>query len=78
MFRIVISSLRAMKNAALNLVQCNRSSEYLAKLMEERFGIPYLEVNFFGVENCCEFLFKIGEFFDVSVEDKVEEGGSKG
>ena len=70
-----IERIRAMKNASLNLVQCSRSSEFLAKLMKERFGIPFLDVNFFGIENCCDSLRKIGEFFDTHskiVEETIE------
>ncbi len=59
-----IDRIKAMKNASLNLVQCSRSSQFLAELMEEKFGIPFIEVNFFGIENCCESLLKLAEFFD--------------
>jgi len=68
-----IERIRAMKNASLNLVQCSRSSEFLAKLMKERFGIPFLDVNFFGIENCCDSLRKIGEFFDIRVIEETIE-----
>jgi len=70
-----IEKIRNMKNASLNLVQCSRSSEFLAKLMEEKFGIPYLDVNFFGIENCCESLRRIAEFFPTHssvIEDFID------
>jgi nitrogenase molybdenum-iron protein alpha chain len=59
-----IDRIKAMRRARLNLVQCSRSSIFLAELMKERFGIPFIEVNFFGIQNCCESLRRIAEFFD--------------
>lgn len=37
--------------ASLNIVQCAGSMTYLAKEMEEKYGIPYIKVSFFGVED---------------------------
>ena len=47
--------------AALNIVQCAGSSTYLAKRMEEDFGIPYLKVSFFGVEDTTASLIRVAE-----------------
>lgn len=37
--------------ASLNIVQCAGSMTYLAKRMEEEFGIPFIKVSFFGIED---------------------------
>ncbi len=37
--------------ATLNIVQCAGSSTYLANRMEDEFGIPYIKVSFFGIED---------------------------
>lgn len=37
--------------ATLNIVQCAGSSMYLANRMQEEFGIPYIKVSFFGIED---------------------------
>jgi nitrogenase molybdenum-cofactor synthesis protein NifE len=37
--------------ASLNIVQCAGSMTYLAKEMEEKYGIPYIKVSFFGIED---------------------------
>jgi len=50
--------------AHLNLVQCQKSSRYLADSMEERFNIPQIRVNFFGVEETSKSLRSIAEFFN--------------
>jgi len=37
--------------ASLNIVQCAGSMTYLAKEMEKKFGIPFIKVSFFGIED---------------------------
>jgi nitrogenase molybdenum-cofactor synthesis protein NifE len=48
-------------SAALNVVQCAGSSVYLAKQMEETFGIPYFRVSFFGVEDTSQSIMHVAE-----------------
>lgn len=47
--------------ASLNIVQCAGSSTYLAQQMEEEFGIPYMKVSFFGVEDTTASLIRVAE-----------------
>lgn len=47
--------------AALNIVQCAGSSTYLANRMEEEFGIPFMKVSFFGVEDTTQSLLHVAE-----------------
>lgn len=47
--------------ATLNVVQCAGSSTYLANLMEEEMGIPYIKVSFFGIEDTTSSLIRIAE-----------------
>ncbi len=54
--------------ASLNIVQCAGSMTYLAKEMEEKYGIPYLKVSFFGVEDTKLSLLKIAEAYGGSDE----------
>jgi nitrogenase molybdenum-cofactor synthesis protein NifE len=49
--------------AALNLVQCSGATMELAKMMQEAFGIPFLRVSYFGVEDMAEALYGIAAFF---------------
>lgn len=53
--------------ASLNVVQCAGSSTYLANLMEEEMGIPYLKVSFFGMEDTADSLIRIAEALSDSV-----------
>jgi nitrogenase molybdenum-cofactor synthesis protein NifE len=48
-------------NATLNIVQCAGSSTYLANRMEEEFGISYIKVSFFGIEDTTASLIRIAE-----------------
>ncbi len=43
--------LKSAAGAKLNIVQCAGSMHYLARMMEERFGIPFINVSFCGVED---------------------------
>jgi len=49
--------------ADLNVVMCHRSINYLAEMMEKKYGIPWFKVNFVGAEASAKSLIKIAEFF---------------
>ncbi len=47
--------------ASLNIVQCAGSSTYLANRMEEEFGIPFIKVSFFGIEDTTASLIRVAD-----------------
>jgi nitrogenase molybdenum-iron protein alpha chain len=58
----------------LNGVMCHRSINYIADMMEKKFGIPWIKVNFIGAEAAKKTLRKIARFFDSKkLTDRVEE-----
>ncbi len=60
--------------ADLNLVMCHRSINYMAEMMETKYGIPWMKVNFIGAESTAKGLRKIGEYFeDEELKAKIEE-----
>lgn len=60
--------------ADLNLVMCHRSINYMAEMMETKYGIPWMKVNFIGVESTAKALRKVGEYFeDETLKAKIEE-----
>ena len=71
------STVGAMENAHtadLNIVQCHRSINYMGDMMETKYGIPWMKVNFVGVESTAKSLRKIAEYFDdAELKAKVEE-----
>lgn len=59
--------------AMLNTVMCHRSINYIAEMMEKKFGIPWIKVNFIGAESAAKSLRKIAQYFESSqLRDRVE------
>ena len=50
--------------AELNCVMCHRSINYVADMMEKKYGPPWIKVNFIGAHASAKSLRKIAEFFD--------------
>ncbi|MGA7874959.1 MAG: nitrogenase molybdenum-iron protein alpha chain [Desulfoferrobacter sp.] len=60
--------------ADLNLIMCHRSINYVAEMMETKYGIPWMKVNFIGAQATAKSLRKIAKYFeDQGLIDKVEE-----
>jgi len=60
--------------ADLNAVMCHRSINYVADMMETKYGIPWVKVNFIGAEAAAKSLRKIAQYFgDKALIDRVEE-----
>jgi nitrogenase molybdenum-iron protein alpha chain len=58
----------------LNVVMCHRSINYLAEMMETKYGIPWFKVNFIGAESTAKSFRKIAEFFgDPALIKQVDE-----
>jgi nitrogenase molybdenum-iron protein alpha chain len=58
----------------LSVVQCHRSNNYMADMMEKKFKIPWLKVNFIGANATAKSLRKIGQFFESKkLTDRIEE-----
>ncbi|WP_462269863.1 nitrogenase iron-molybdenum cofactor biosynthesis protein NifE [Desulfobacter sp.] len=55
-------------NAALNVVQCSGSVTHLAKQMEKEYGIPFIRVSYFGIEDTSDALYQVAVFFDKNPE----------
>ncbi|OCC14795.1 Nitrogenase (molybdenum-iron) alpha chain [Dissulfuribacter thermophilus] len=60
--------------ANVNLVQCHRSINYMAEMMETKFGIPWIKVNFIGVKATSKSLRKLAAFFeDDALTEQIEK-----
>lgn len=60
--------------ADLNAVMCHRSINYVAEMMEKKFGIPWIKINFIGAEATAKSLRKIAKYFDEpELTERVEE-----
>jgi nitrogenase molybdenum-iron protein alpha chain len=59
-----IESYEYAQEADLNLVMCHRSINYIAEMMEKKYGIPWFKVNFIGANASAKSLRKLAEYFD--------------
>jgi nitrogenase molybdenum-iron protein alpha chain len=68
-----LAELESTPHAKLNLIHCYRSMNYISRHMEEKYGIPWIEYNFFGPTKIAESLRSIASHFD----DKIKEGAEQ-
>jgi nitrogenase molybdenum-cofactor synthesis protein NifE len=60
-----VDDIRRAHGAGLNLVQCSGSTQDLAKMMRDDFGIPFVRVSWIGIEDVAESLYSIAEHFEL-------------
>ncbi|PCH69720.1 MAG: nitrogenase iron-molybdenum cofactor biosynthesis protein NifE [Bacteroidales bacterium] len=58
-----IDEIRQAHKASLNVVQCSGSMMHLAKEMEDKYGIPFIKVSYFGIEDMADALYEVARFF---------------
>ena len=68
-----IAELENSPKAKLNVLHCYRSMNYISRHMEEKYGVPWVEYNFFGPTKIAESLRKIASYFD----DNIKEGAER-
>ncbi len=60
--------------ADLNAVMCHRSINYVADMLEVKYGIPWIKVNFIGADSTAKSLRKIAQYFgEQELIDQVEK-----
>lgn len=60
--------------ADLSCVMCHRSINYVADMLETKYGIPWIKVNFIGAEATAKSMRKIAQYFgDKDLIDLVEK-----
>lgn len=50
--------------AKLSILMCHRSINYSNKMMEQKFGVPWLKVNYIGIEATIKSLREMAKFFN--------------
>ncbi|GBC61748.1 nitrogenase iron-molybdenum cofactor biosynthesi s protein NifE [Desulfonema ishimotonii] len=58
-----VDDVRRSHGAALNVVQCSGAMTFLAEMMKERFGTPYIRVSYFGLEDQSKALYDVAAHF---------------
>lgn len=61
-------------HADLNCIMCHRSINYVAEMIEKKYGVPWIKVNFLGANSTAKSLRKIAEYFDdPDLTERVEQ-----
>ncbi len=61
-----VREIERAHGASLNVVQCAGSMTPLAKAMEREYGVPYIRVSFFGIEDTSDALYTTAKLMDDS------------
>jgi nitrogenase molybdenum-cofactor synthesis protein NifE len=65
-----IADVRRCHGASLNVVQCSGAMTFLAEMMKEKYGIPYIRVSYFGIEDMANALYDVADHFEAFPEIK--------
>ncbi|MEM5345590.1 nitrogenase molybdenum-iron protein alpha chain [Paraburkholderia azotifigens] len=68
-----LAELENTPKARLNLLHCYRSMNYISRHMEEKYGIPWVEYNFFGPTMIEKSLREIASRFDNTIKANAEK-----
>ena len=69
-----VEQIRRAHKANLNVVQCSGSMVHLAKEMKKKYGIPFMKVSYFGIEDMSDALYEVARFFkDDKMMQKARE-----
>jgi nitrogenase molybdenum-cofactor synthesis protein NifE len=67
-----VENIKRSHGAALNVVQCSGSMMHLAERMEEKYGIPFIRVSYFGIEDMSKALYDVAEHFQDDDPEMME------
>lgn len=59
-----IDGFERAHTADLNCVMCHRSINYVADMIERKYGVPWIKVNFIGAKSTAKSLRKIAQYFE--------------
>ena len=68
-----VENIKRSHGAALNVVQCSGSMMHLAERMKEQYGIPYIRVSYFGIEDMSKALYDVAEHFKDSYPEIMQQ-----
>ncbi|GBG03306.1 nitrogenase molybdenum-iron protein alpha chain [Azospira sp. I13] len=68
-----LAEMEKTPKAKLNLLHCYRSMNYISRHMEEKYGIPWVEYNFFGPSKIAASLREIASHFDDKIKENTEK-----
>ncbi|TIT90118.1 MAG: nitrogenase molybdenum-iron protein alpha chain, partial [Mesorhizobium sp.] len=68
-----LAEIERAPKAKLNLIHCYRSMNYICRHMEEKYGVAWMEYNFFGPSQIEASLRNIAKHFGPEIEEKTEK-----
>jgi nitrogenase molybdenum-iron protein alpha chain len=68
-----LAEIERAPKAKLNLIHCYRSMNYICRHMEEKYGMPWVEYNFFGPSQITESMRRIASQFDDHIKEQTEK-----
>ncbi|PPQ35498.1 nitrogenase molybdenum-iron protein alpha chain [Rhodopila globiformis] len=68
-----LTEMERAPKAKLNLIHCYRSMNYICRHMEEKYGVPWMEYNFFGPSQIADSLRNIAAHFDETIQQNAEK-----
>ncbi|MFV1950612.1 MAG: nitrogenase molybdenum-iron protein alpha chain [Nitrospinota bacterium] len=67
-----IEDMALTNQAKVILIHCYRSMNYIARHMEDKYGLPWVEYNFFGPTKIKNSIREVASFFDDRIKEKGE------
>ncbi|MEQ8825234.1 MAG: nitrogenase molybdenum-iron protein alpha chain [Filomicrobium sp.] len=68
-----LAEIERAPKAKLNLIHCYRSMNYICRHMEEKYGVGWMEYNFFGPSQIAASLRAIAAKFDETIQENAEK-----
>ena len=69
-----IEAFERAHTSDLNCVMCHRSINYVADMIEKKYGVPWCKVNFIGADSTAKSLRKIAAYFeDAELIERTEQ-----
>jgi nitrogenase molybdenum-cofactor synthesis protein NifE len=65
-----VDDIRKSHGATLNVVQCSGAMTFLAEMMKEKYGIPYIRASYFGIDDMAKALYDVADRFEENPEIK--------
>jgi nitrogenase molybdenum-cofactor synthesis protein NifE len=59
-----VTDVARAHGAALNLVQCSGSTIHLARMLQDKYGTPFKQVSYFGIDDMAASLYEVAAFFN--------------
>lgn len=59
-----VNQIRRSHGAALNVVQCSGALTFMAEMMQEAYGIPYIRASYFGIDDMAKALYDVADHFN--------------